>query len=934
MCPRKRARSAVLALTAAGFVVVWGALPVAADDRPKARVARAEPPLPAAGMKGPGKMAAAVRRQGSVAVDGVLDEEAWSGAPTNGDFWQRMPLEGKPPRFATEFRILYDDAALYVGILARDHDPGAIRSLLTRRDEESASDWVLVGIDSYHDKRTAFVFCVNPAGVQRDFMVFDDTKADGGWNAVWESAARVTDKGWVAELRIPYSQLRFASAIEQSWGLQVVRVVARTNEESSWTPWPQTSSQTVSRFGGLAGIRDIKPSRRLEVLPYTTAGGALVDVDAEDPFSNGLDGRATIGVDVKYGLGSNLTLSGTINPDFGQVEADPSEVNLSAYESFFAEKRPFFLEGTEIFGFTLGQGDGDQAVEKLFYSRRIGAAPHATGEDAYYCVDQPGPDGRSCYYPAYVDEPGLTTIYSAAKLSGKTAGGWSIGVLDAITGEERARVAYDDEEGSRETLAIEPLTNYAMLRLRKDSADGRTVVGGAVTAVNRRLDGTGLDWLLHDQAYTGGLALSHRFAGDLWQVDARVAASYVHGTAEALIETQTSSRRYYQRPDATHLDYDPTRTSLAGAALIWSAGKVDGAHWRASAGGDVRSPGFEVNDMGFQRNADKYVQWVWMQYRDDSPGEVLRNYQVNGDVWGALGRAPLHLSHGFDVNASTTLLNYWGASVGASVNRPRWDSHALRGGPALRADVSSNMWASLTTDGRRMVRGNLNGNAAVNPTNGTWSFTLNPSIVVQARSNLDFAVGPALSSAVVGDQYIDEAGECVWNEASEACDEIIPHYILARMRMLQASLTLRMNYTFSPTLSLQLYAQPFIGAYKFSDYKEADRPDARSYDERFHEFSPAEISIDDDEIYYIDRDRDGAADFAFEGADFSFRELRSNLVVRWEYRPGSNLFLIWSHGRTSDSTDGWFRLGEDLDGLASEAGEHVVMVKLNYWMGV
>ena len=477
----------------------------------------------------------ASRRVGTVAIDGRLDETAWSAARASGQFWQREPNEGAPVQQDTEFRVLYDDDAIYVGVRAVDDQPSRVRGLLTRRDADSSSDWIIVGIDSYRDKRTSFTFALNPASVQRDLLIYDDVQEDDSWNAVWEGASSVDDKGWVAEFRIPYSQLRFASADEQTWGIQVARVVQRTQEVSFWSETPTSKQQRVSLFGRVDGIRDIKPSRRVELLPYTLGGARFAEVDDSDPFNDSASPEFGLGVDFQLGVTTNFTLSGTVNPDFGQVEADPSEVNLSANETFFPEKRPFFLEGADIFQFGLAQGDDDDAVEQLFYSRRIGAPPH----------------GEASGDSVYSQQDGTTNILGAGKLSGKTSRGWSVGVLTAVTAKEHAQVELSD--GTERDELVEPLANYTVLRLKKDFNGGRTNLGGAMTGVHRSLADTGLEFL-HDSAYGGGVQLSHRSLTGRWLADARVMGSSVHGDPEALDETQRASQRYFQRPDAKHLD--------------------------------------------------------------------------------------------------------------------------------------------------------------------------------------------------------------------------------------------------------------------------------------------------------------------------------------------------------------------------------------------
>lgn len=895
------------------------------------------------------RQASASRASSAPTIDGELDDPAWVGAPRINDFWQRDPDEGAPPRHQTEFRVLYDDRAVYIGIWCLDDEPEAIRSMLTRRDESSPSDWIEVAIDSYHDKRTAFVFALNPAGVQRDFLVFNDTQRDDSWDAVWTAAAQVNGIGWTAEFRIPFSQLRFSPETDQTWGLQVTRTVARDNERTVWAPWPKSSSQWVSLFGEVSGIENITPPRRMEILPYAVTGLTMADVDADDPFADEFDPEGNLGLDFEYGLGNNFTLSGTVNPDFGQVEADPSEVNLSANESFFAEKRPFFLEGSDIFAFRLGEGGGGS--EQLFYSRRIGASPYGTRQGiAGDVTDVLG---------GYSAEPNLTTIYGATKLSGKTAGGWSIGVLDAVTARETATIQYNSESGDSRQVShvVQPLTNYGLLRLKKDFNDGRSSFGGVLTSVNRAMGDsdfdcqavrmtsavsaedcagiTNLDDLIHDQAYTGGLRLSHRFPGDRYSLSARLVGSYVHGTAEAIDETLRAPQRYFQRPDADHLDYkgfDPDRTSLMGTGFLWSAGKYGGDHWRFGAGGDVRSPGLEVNDLGFQRDADGMIHWLWGQYVDNEPGEYLRNYGVNIDTWVTSNTAPDLVVAGAAFNAWLTTSDYWDFWVGTSTDQNRRDNGALRGGPSMRGVSMYNAWMGGSSDSRRRLRGRVSAAVGGSPESGSIGYVLDTNVVVQAMTNLDISVGPFVTLRRVDDQFVTESIEQVEADPGDPDGGLRDqaHHILAHIDQNTVGMTMRVNYTFRPNLSFQLYAQPFASTGKYDDYKVVENPQAENYADRFHIFQRAEASRVGD-TYFVDRDRDGNAEYSFDRADFNFRQLRTNMVLRWEYLPGSTLFAVWSHERSSSDETGVFGLDTELDALADEPGEHVFLLKLNYW---
>lgn len=840
------------------------------------------------------------RRSVPITIDGEIVEPDWSQAIPQTDFWQRDPREGEPPTQQTEFRVLYDDEALYVGVRAHDDQPDKIQGLLTRRDEDSPSDWIMVGVDSYHDRRTAFVFALNPAGVQRDALIYDDTAEDFTWNAVWSGAATVDDDGWTAEFRIPFSQLRFSSDDgDTTFGFQVVRVVQRSQEETFWSPTPKSKPQLVSVFGELNGLQDIPEARRAEILPYFLVGSQIEPADPLDPFRSGVDPVLNAGADFKYGLGTNLTFEGSINPDFGQVEADPSEVNLTAQETFFAEKRPLFLEGSDIFRFGLGQGD-DQS-EQLFYSRRIGAPPSVT-PDADYVSSAPN-----------------TNIVGAAKLSGKLPGGWSIGVLNAVTSVEKARVQTGNQPPTDQV--VEPLTNYSVLRLHKDLNGGATKLGVAYTGVHRNLSNTDISFL-HTQAYGAGLSLSHRFWNDEWILNAKVIGSHVRGSKEAIAETQQRVGHYYQRPDADHLTFDPNRTSLSGVGAVADVWRMGGEHWRYALGTNTRTPGLELNDLGFQRDADSIVGWAWAQYHEDQPGALHQNYSVNVNLWN-YGNYGTHLGSGGNVNANLTLPNYWGGHVGVGVEAPKWNNGLLRGGPTVRADTGYQYWGTLWTDSRKRIRLTAEYSGFTLPANGNWNGTIAPGLSVEPSSNLAFSLAPFIARNVNHDQYVttveDEAGDT--------------RYILARVNQTTVGLTLRANYTVSPTLSIQFYAQPFASVGGYHDFKEPADLDADSYADRFHTFTSDELSLVGD-TYGVDRTGDGTPELYFDRPDFNFREMRSNLILRWEFQPGSTAFLIWSHDRSDFDTLGEFAFNPEARALQHAGGANAVLFKLSYWWGL
>lgn len=842
----------------------------------------------------------AVRRACAVTVDGHLDEACWQAAPKQTGFVQRFPKDGAKPTMETTFAVVYDDDAIYVGVWADDPNPDRIRRLLTRRDVDSGTaDFIAVGIDSYHDRRTAYVFQLNAAGVQRDQLIFDDTNGDDTWDAVWIGDVALTDRGWTAEFRIPLSQLRFPSGDHQEWGLQVVRFVGRTQETSAWSPWPRAGSQIVSKFGVVDGFDHLRQGQRLELLPYALAGVDQKPVVAGDPLNDPRTLRRNLGLDLKYGLGPAFTLSATINPDFGQVEADPSQVNLSANELFFAEKRPFFLEGIDLFKLPIG--NSDNAVEGAFYSRRIGAAP---------------PDQPSDYN--YLRWPQSTTIYGAGKLTGKTRGGWSIGVLEAVTGQETAAIV--DTSNVRTDPVVSPLTSYSVARVKRDFRDGKTSVGLSATAVERALGATPLVDTLHDQAYTAGAQLQHRWDDNAWLVDFHTVGSFVHGSPMAIARTQQLNRHLFQRPDATDVHLDPTRTSLSGLGATWLAGRLgETKHWRTGVGGDVRTPALELNDVGFQTESDRIIPFVWTQYREDDPGDALLNWQLSGDVFAASNFEPTLLTYGIETNASAQTIDYWQFFANFNASASGWDPVALRGGKALRTDPRQRLFVGGTTDTRKPVRVDFKLNVGRDHAADRFDGGIDVGATLQARSNIELYVGPSISMRDDPMQYIAAADDTAGNT----------HYVFGRIHQTVTSLTLRMNWTFSPHLSLQAYAQPFVAAGRYSELKDVNDPHATRFADRFHLLQGNDYTVMNGTVSVS---HDGA--YSFARPDFDVRQLRSTIVLRWEYRPGSTVFAIWSHGRTSSADDGRFQLAHDLSDLAHAGGENVVMVKANYWIGL
>ncbi len=829
-------------------------------------------------------------------IDGFLDEADWAAATVADGFIVFEPNEGEEPTQVTEARVLYGDEALFVGIRAFDTSPDSIVAQLARRDDRPHSDWVDVVIDSYHDRRTAFRFGVNPAGVKSDGYLYDDVNEDDSWDAVWEVATSRDRGGWTAEFRIPYSQLRFDGAAHQIWGINFARFVARHLERSLWAPISRGDGALVSRFGDLEGLRDLSPPARVELVPYSLARLQASPGAAADPFYDPSDFSSTLGADVKYGITTDLTLDITINPDFGQVEADPAQVNLTAFETFFPEKRPFFMEGLNIFSFRFMEGGGDMASEGLFYSRRIGRTPQGRVSGAQYS-----------------SAPQRTRILGAAKLSGKTRSGWSLGFLHALTGNETARRVA--ATGPLDDQVVEPGAQYGMARATRDFRNGKSAVGVISTWTAR--DGAAAEALsLHSRAYTFGADARHRFGDDRFVVSGYLLGSALQGSAAAIARTQRSPARYFQRPDAEHTRFDPALTSLNGWAGSATFAKISGGYWRFATGALARSPGFDSNDLGFMREADLAVPFVWVGYQHYQPSEHLQRWSLDANAWTPYSFGGEPYQKGVNVSGNATFNNFWSGYAGVLWETGGLGSAALRGGPMLRSDPAWSGWFGISSDSRKTLQFRLGNNWAVTSETDSWRYGADASVLWRPSTQATVSAGPFLNRQSEATQWVGRF------------DLASPAYLFGRIEQTTAGITVRGDWTFSPTLSLQVYAQPFVSAGRYGEFKRVDDPRADEYERRF---LPVQVGDANGRVT-ADIDGDGAVE-SFHNPDFNFKQLRSNVVLRWEYTPGSTLFAVWSQGRNHFASDGTFSFGSDLGTLLDQQGDNVFMLKLSYWIG-
>ena len=830
--------------------------------------------------------ASATRALTAPALNARTDDPAWANAQVIDQFLQYEPDEGKESRFKTEVKVIYDDRYLYV--LARMHDPApdSILSALSRRDVRTNSEQITLVIDSYHDKKTAFQFVTNPAGVKRDYYLSNDGNEDPSWDAVWDVATRIDSLGWVAEFRIPFSQIRYAPGDDHTFGLIIVRDVARTGQRDSWPLLKHNVQGYVSQAGTLSGIGALPTPRRLEILPYTVAKNSTRDFGGGRALLGRYDhpNTMTAGADVKYGLSSNLTLDATINPDFGQVEADPAQLNLTAFETYFDERRPFFLEGAGIFTFNTSCGDIDSGCTGLFYSRRIGRNPQLAGTYG---------DATS---------PTASPIAAATKLTGRLANGISVGLLDAMT----ERVDGVQMVGGK-LAALEPRTNYSVLRLQRDNTDGNGEVGVMLTGVNRSLDLSSQPYL-NSSAYVGGLDVRRRLFSNNYELRSYAAMSDISGTAASIAALQTDNVHAYQRPD-DDVRYDPTRTSLRGDAERISFSKFGGGVTRFQTVYQRFSPGFESNDLGYQQRADDQVFRNWFAIQFQNGLGIFQKAFFNFNAAGEWTTEGLMLGNNVNQNSHVQFKNFMWAHLGFNLNQlvTSYDDRAARGGPAIRLSPNKNFWAGVQSDSRRPVTASVWFNGRKNVDGHSWGGSVSPGLDVQMSSRFSSSIGMSYSRNADDKQFYSRYG---------ATGSDTTHYTFARLDQTTLSLNSRLNFTATPNLSFQFYAEPFVSNGTYADLKEIANARAEAYADRFKSY--------------------GNKNGAFDG--FNYRQFNSNAVVRYEYRPGSTLFVVWQQGRSNylaPSDQGYYGsydLGRDYSAAFRDHPNNTFLVKWSYWL--
>ena len=864
----------------------------------------------------------AAPRAGSIVIDGVLNDAAWAAAQPVTEFTQTDPDEGKPGTERTEFRFLIDDDALYVYAKLSDSKGAAgVTTRLVRRDEDFSSDFIHIVIDGFHDHLGRAFFELNPSGSKRDQLGIGLSCCDSGWDPIWQAATRIDAEGWTAEIRIPLNQLRFSSEPKQTWGLQIRRYIQRKNEWQQWAFWRKNEPGGPSRFGHLDGLEIRKAARHLELLPYVAAKSSHLATEAGDPFHSSADQSMRAGLDLKYLLSSNLTLDATINPDFGQVEVDPAVVNLTAFESFFPERRPFFVASSGVFGFGGFSCFFCSNVSSLsaFYSRRIGRAP--TGADLAYAS---GP---------FADVPDATTILGAGKITGRTSNGWTIGLMDAVTNREEATVQLAD--GSRTSRVVEPLANYFVGRVRKDLKQGNFVLGGILSSVTRNLDDA-FTSRLTKHAEVVGADWTYAWKNRTYSWSGVTAISNLEGDPRVVYARQRSSARYYQRPDRDARSaggffsnaLDSTATTMRGGGLYSRLAK-DAGNWMWEAAVNARTPGFETNDVALQQRAD-YLWYSGNIFRYWSkPGKWYRDFSIitgaqrQQNYDGDLTDAQAHFF------ISSTTPQFWRYSAFYILRPAVMDDRLLRGGPVVKRLGGDFLQLSVSSDFRKPLGVQTEAGFATNNSGG-WGTNLGIFFRYRPSSRVMMSMGPSWDASGALFQYVSAVRD------STATSFYGSRYVVSGLDQKQIALDTRVNLTFSPTMTFELYAQPLIASGDYHDFKEFDVPRQAGFS--IYGKDKGTVTTQTDASgnvtqYTIDPDGTGPArSFVVPNPDFNFRSLRGSALFRWEYRPGSVLYVAWTHSRSSSIPLGNFEFSRDWNGLFDSRPDNIWLVKASWWL--
>lgn len=834
-------------------------------------------------------------------IDGKLDDECWRHGTWAGNYHQYTPNEGAKPTFPTEMNVQYDDRNIYVAFRAFDKDPGKIHRFAGVRDE-IVGDMMGINFDSYRDYRTGFEFTITAWGQKVDLILFNPENWDFNWNAVWKGKVGLEDSAWVAEIEVPFSQLRYSNKDEQVWGLHTWRWIDRIQEESNWEIQSKKGPGVMYNFGELRGIKGLKKSHRLELMPYVLGELKTMEEEPGNPFTkNGRSWGGNMGLDAKIGVSSNFTVDLTVNPDFGQVESDPSVMNLTAFETFYEEKRPFFLEGLTIF-------DNKFDNQSLFYSRRIGHAPSLSIPSE---VDR------------FVKEPEKTTILDAIKFSGTNSNGLSVGLIQSLTANEYARIR--DAQNTKTNRKVEPLANYTVARIQKGYKEGTTVFGGMLTSTNRTMNDTSLNFLAYN-ALTGGLDLLHRWHDKEFYIDARLIGSYVAGSKESIAALQQSSARYYQRPGAgSYVKYDLNRTSIEGYGGKFKIGKGAKGLWRYSTGVTFLSPGLELNDLGYMTTADEINLGSEVSYLINKPVSIFRTYRFNLEQFNSWNFKGTFLGSGGHLSASADFRNQWGIEANVIFHSKAFDTKILRGGDDLLMPYQLMFSGTLKSNQSKKVTGQTECRYESRGNGSARVYRIEPGFSVRPFSMLKTAIAGIFERNFDDLQYVTKVDQ----------PDLIfgTSYVLGTIDQTTLGLTFRIDLNLSPEFSIQYYGSPFISKGTYSDFKRVTNPDAGKYTDRFTIYQSPELN--EGKYTLTDYTIEGEPiTYSIDNPDFNFHQFRSNLVAKWEYRLGSFIYIVWSTEKTGNNSFSNASIGDSFGYLRKIFPKNIFLVKLNYWFSL
>lgn len=839
---------------------------------------------------------------GTIKVDGFMDEEIWQKVTPVTDFAQQEPTENAPPSEPMEVRFVYDDTALYVG--ARMFGtPETVQAPLGRRDDVEQAEYLQIELDTFLDRRTAYMFGVTASGVRQDHFhpTDNETDVDEQFDPVWASKTHIDDRGWTAEFWIPLSQLRFNNATSRTWGLNIRRYRPQLNEQDYWVVIGRTNRGWSSRFGNLRGLDDLRPKQRLEVLPYVSSNSRLTGhPDPADPFDKGANLGGRMGADMKIGLGPNLTLEATVNPDFGQVEADPSEVNLTVFETIFDERRPFFIEGNSVI---------EAATGNFYYSRRIGARPTVTATNKY------------------VNYPTAANIIGAAKLTGRSRKGLSVGFLSAVTNEA---VAKTSDGLVRTDVPVAPVAEWSVARAIQEFGRERNTIGAHVTWVHREMDASDpLAALLTRNAVTYGVDTRIRFADRTYEIAANVGMTHVDGEPAAISRVQQANGHLWQRLDQPNIRFDPTRRGFLGNQSQASINKIAGRHWLWGYNLMVESPGFETLDFGRLNYAGDVTGGPRLTYRETRPGKYLRAYSTQiglNNYW--YFDTDLGLRNTINSNNSVTFRNFWQATLNINRYFRGQDAQLTRGGPAMATPRGLNFTYTLRNATGANTRWTGGGYYRRNEL-GDVSWNVNGSLSARPRPELQVSIAPnyinergtnATLNGPINRQYLTTIRG---NGNPQTYNN---RYIFGLVDRTTLSTQFRLNYTFKPDLTLDVYMEPFAASGQFSQIGELAA--SRQRDLRLYGTDGTTITRLTDLSYRI---TDGTTSFSLANRDFNQRNFRSNVVLRWEWRPGSIFYFVWQQNRAETLPTGEHVAGGDLVDAFTARGANILAVKSTFW---